>query len=216
MFAAPTRDQVIALAGLFQSAMLVYQLANKDSHDEYALQHSSLSVLRVDAQSVTEVFSCLRGVSMGCEVVDQVFGGRLGATSRDIFQYSVSMHQLGIKLEGFPHVSDVVQQRLEELAQEFKINGMEQDIELGEEQSAHLYDELAALYAKTVSTLEPRIMVHGSQGKLNNPRTVSRVRSALFAGIRAALLWHQLGGRRWQLMLHRRSYQSIARRIARS
>jgi high frequency lysogenization protein len=62
--------------------------------------------------------------------------------------------------------------------------------------------------------MEPRIMVHGSQGKLSNPLTVNKVRSALFAGIRAAFLWHQLGGRRWQLMLHRRSIQAIARRLS--
>ncbi|MGI9317222.1 MAG: lysogenization protein HflD [bacterium] len=215
MFAAPSRDQVIALSGLFQSAMLVYQLANKESHDEYALQQSSLSVLRINARSVEAVYSSLHGVSMGCEVVDQMFSGKLGNVARHIFQYAVSMHQLGLKLESFPHVSDVVQQRIEELCREFEISGVESDAELDEERSSRLYDELAVLYAKTISTLEPRIMVHGSQGKLNNPKTVSRVRSALFAGIRSAFLWHQLGGRRWQLMLHRRSYQSIAKRLAR-
>jgi high frequency lysogenization protein len=216
MFAAPSRDQVIALSGLFQSSMLVYQLANKDSHDEYALQQSSLSVLRINANSVEQVFSSVRGVGMGCETVDQVFSGRLGSISRHVFQYAVSMHQLGLKLESFPHVSDVVQQRLEELAREFQIETIANGNGLDEEQAAHLYEELAALYAKTISTLEPRIMVHGSQGKLNNPMTVNRVRSALFAGIRAAFLWHQVGGRRWQLMLHRRSYQSMAKRLLRN
>ena len=216
MFASPIRDQVIALSGLFQSSMLVYQLANKESHDEFALQQSSLSVLRVNAESVEAVYSSARGISMGAETLDQVFGGRLGAVSRHIFQYAVSMHQLSIKLERFPHVSDVVQQRIEELAQEFQIGKRDDGNDLNEEQFAHLYEELATLYAKTISTLEPRIMVHGSQGKLSNPMTVNRVRSALFAGIRSAYLWHQLGGRRWQLMLHRRSYQSLAKSIARA
>ena len=216
MFASPTRDQVIALSGLFQSSMLVYQLANKESHDEFALQQSSLSILRINAESVEAVFSSSRGVSMGAETIDQAFGGRLGAVSRHIFQYAVSMHQLSLKLEKFPHVSDVVQQRIEELAQEFQIDKDDNGDDPDEEQFAHLYEELATLYAKTISTLEPRIMVHGSQGKLGNPMTVNRVRSALFAGIRSAFLWHQLGGRRWQLMLHRRGYQSLARRIARA
>ncbi|MDX1397057.1 MAG: DUF489 family protein [Oceanospirillum sp.] len=31
-----------------------------------------------------------------------------------------------------------------------------------------------------------------------------KVRALLFAGIRSAILWHQLGGRRWKLLLGRK------------
>jgi len=64
-------------------------------------------------------------------------------------------------------------------------------------------DDLAQLYARTISTLTPRIIVSGEHGYLTNPRTAARVRAVLLAGIRAAYLWNQLGGRRWHLVFRR-------------
>jgi high frequency lysogenization protein len=66
-----------------------------------------------------------------------------------------------------------------------------------------LIEKLAGLYSQTISTLVPRIMVSGEHGHLSNPATAARVRAALFAGIRSAVLWRQLGGRRWRLLFQR-------------
>ncbi|MEK7758734.1 MAG: DUF489 family protein, partial [Pseudomonadota bacterium] len=38
---------------------------------------------------------------------------------------------------------------------------------------------------------------------LSNPAIADKVRAALLAGIRSAVLWRQLGGRRWQLLFSR-------------
>jgi high frequency lysogenization protein len=211
VFAQPDRNQVLAFAGIFQSAMLVHQLANNDACDQEALRCSALSILRLEAESVVDVFSSVECLRLGCGVIDRVFGGKMGQASKDIFQYSVAMHQLAVKLQYAPNISELIHLRAQELSQQFDCDSQ---VPLDEVSETTLYEELAALYSRSISTMEPRIMVHGSQGKLSNPLTVNKVRSALFAGIRAAFLWHQLGGRRWQLMLHRRSIQAIARRLA--
>ncbi len=210
MFAPPNRDQVVALAGLFQSAMLVYQLAKKTSCNEEALRSSTLSVLRVEADSVIEVYGSMDAVSMGYGAVSKALSGKPGQLSRDIFSYTIAMHQLSQKLARSPHISKIIEQRLGELAHDYLGESGEA---LEDCQEEELYRELAALYASTISTLEPRIMVQGSEGKLSIPGTVNKVRSALFAGVRAAWLWHQLGGRRWHLFLYRKTYQSIVARL---
>jgi len=46
-------------------------------------------------------------------------------------------------------------------------------------------------------------MVSGEHGHLANPVIAAKVRAALLAGIRSAVLWRQLGGRRWQLLFSR-------------
>jgi high frequency lysogenization protein len=46
-------------------------------------------------------------------------------------------------------------------------------------------------------------MVSGEHGHLNNPAIAAKVRATLLAGIRSAVLWRQLGGRRWQLLFAR-------------
>jgi len=211
MFGAPYDDQVMALGGLFQGAQLVSDLATSERFSDDALLASALSVIRIDADSVDEVYGGADSLAMGLSAIDEAFSGKLGQRSRPVFAYSVAMHQLGMKLDGFSHMTDVIQQGLEEIGDMVQFD----DIAHEDDQQNLLYRELAGLYAKTISTMQPRIMVQGSQGRLENPVTVNRVRTALFAGIRSAYLWHQLGGRRWQLMLHRKTYQIRAREILR-
>ena len=53
-------------------------------------------------------------------------------------------------------------------------------------------------------------MVNGENDHLANPLVASRVRAALFAGIRSAFLWQQKGGRRWHLLIFRRRIAQAA------
>ena len=39
---------------------------------------------------------------------------------------------------------------------------------------------------------------------LQDENKAARVRALFLAGVRAAFLWHQLGGRRWQLLFQRK------------
>jgi len=43
----------------------------------------------------------------------------------------------------------------------------------------------------------------------------NRIRALLLAGIRSAVLWYQLGGRRWRLVVYRRRIQHTAANLAR-
>ena len=213
IFQAPSQDQVRAFAGMLQAASLVHQLATRDSHDETALLSSALSVLRIDTDSVEEIYGDRNDLLLGYQVVAQMFGRRSGQIPRQLFQYSVAMHQLAVRIPVMSHVSEIIRSGLEDLNREFLGRGdfPEED----EAQVEHLYESLAGLYARSVSTLTPRIMVQGSQQRLASPATVNRVRTALFAGIRSAFLWHQLGGRRWHLLFQRRKYQYMASRHSR-
>jgi high frequency lysogenization protein len=70
---------------------------------------------------------------------------------------------------------------------------------------------LAELYVSTLSTLKPRVLVNGSPLILQQQPVVERIRAALLAAVRAAVLWRQLGGRQWQLVLKRRQYAMLTR-----
>ena len=65
-------------------------------------------------------------------------------------------------------------------------------------------EAVATLYSDTISRLSPRIVVNGRPQYLKAPRTVSWIRTMLFAGLRSAYLWDQLGGNRWRLMFGRK------------
>jgi high frequency lysogenization protein len=75
----------------------------------------------------------------------------------------------------------------------------------------NLLAHLADIYSRTVSQLQPRIMVRGEPVYLNNPDNQNRIRALLLAGIRAAWLWRQVGGSRWKILFGRQRLLDTAR-----
>ena len=66
--------------------------------------------------------------------------------------------------------------------------------------SPQVIARFADIYQRTLSELKPRIQVYGDAGFLQQPDNINRVRALLLTGIRAAVLWQQKGGRRWQFL----------------
>jgi high frequency lysogenization protein len=62
---------------------------------------------------------------------------------------------------------------------------------------------LGRLYADTVSHLRPRVMVQGNPHYLAQADVVAEIRAVLLAALRSAVLWRQLGGSLWDLLLRR-------------
>ena len=58
-------------------------------------------------------------------------------------------------------------------------------------------------------------MVNGHGGHLQNPRVANKIRALLLAGIRATLLWYQVGGSRWGLLWSRKKYLQSAQGLHR-
>jgi high frequency lysogenization protein len=54
-------------------------------------------------------------------------------------------------------------------------------------------------------------MVTGNPQQLQQPNVVEKVRANLLAAVRSAVLWRQLGGRQWQMLLYRRQCSMLAR-----
>ena len=203
----PDYNLVLALAGTLQSSMLVYQLAHSNRYDVDALHDSAYSLLRLDATTTEEVFGSLRGINLGLRTTIRLFANKPDHMARDLFRYALEMHQLSIKLAHSRDVNEQVKTDLVEIRTSSLKHYGDQD------EDDTLYEKLGLLYTNSISHLTPRIMVRGNQEKLQDFQTVNRVRTALFAGIRSAFLWHQFGGRRWQFLLHRKGYRVIASQL---
>ena len=100
------------------------------------------------------------------------------------------------------------------------LNDLSQRIGQLDRQLAHydldsetLLSAMAAIYVDVISPLGPRIQVTGSPAVLQNTQIQSKVRATLLAGIRSAVLWHQVGGGRLQLMFSRNRLASEAKQM---
>ena len=70
---------------------------------------------------------------------------------------------------------------------------------------------LASIYSEHISPIGPRIQVAGTPIYLQQPLVQHKVRALLLAGIRATVLWRQVGGRRRHILFARKKLVAAAR-----
>ena len=76
------------------------------------------------------------------------------------------------------------------------------------------WDDMADVYVDTLGSLNQRIQVRGNPNILQRRDNASKIRGLLLMGVRFAWLWHQLGGRRWHLLINRRRMWQTTRLMA--
>lgn len=197
------RDRVIALAGVFQAAHLVQKTARQGKTDQEAMAGSIHSLFQLDPEDVPAVFATAEGIRLGLNILNQQFSGE---TRRDneIIRYSLSLMLLERKLAGQP-------QELAKIRDD--ILQIQSRLDHYPEVHVNILAALANIYLENISSMRPRIIVPGEPVYLQNPEIVNRVRALLLAGIRAAMLWRQTGGRRLHLLWSRKSYVVVSRQL---
>jgi high frequency lysogenization protein len=207
-------DRILALAGLFQAARLAQQLAREGRAETSTLVASVQSLLIIDAPTTESVYGGAQGVRPGLELLrNKLAGGNTDTNDVEIARYVIGMIHLEGQMRRRPEIQDAVRRGIEATREQMKFF---EAAENGETLHPRLVEKLAELYTQTISTLTPRIMVNGEHGHLSNPLIAAKVRAALFAGIRSAFLWHQLGGSRWQLLFSRKKIAGEAANILES
>lgn len=190
-------NQTIALAGIAQAAVLVQQLATTGTCDQEAMAASIGSILKIDSDSVAGVYGGLSGLKLGLNQLDSQVNGT-GRPNRDQARYAAAVVYLERKLAGRKDLLDTIK------------NGI-LTAQAQSEQFGLLHENVLAnlgeLYHRTISTLQPRIMVNGDQIYLARPDIANKIRALLLAGIRSALLWRQCGGARWKFIFYRSKIQ---------
>lgn len=197
-------NQVMALAGMFQAAVVIDDLAFKGNTDDQAFETCFNSLFTFDAASPQEVFGGVAGLGRGFHALDDYLGGELRNNSRNIAHYVLSMMKIALQVTRNRDLSATLFERLQSI-----------------EKRRHEFDmsrsavvlKIDGLYQDSISHLKPRIMVAGEQNHLMNTDNAARVRTLLLAGVRSAVLWRQLGGSKWKLLFGRRRYIAVAKKI---
>ena len=201
----PNQQQVIALAAVVQAASLVEQLARTGDISGDASEPLLKALFVQSPDNFGDIYGNARiNLSVGLNHLHSIFGRNPRDISPDVTRYTLSLILLERKLS---KRSDM----LETLG-----NG----IQSASRQAGHFsishentIASLADLYKSTLSNLSFRIHVTGNPTYLQNSHTANKVRALLLAGIRAAILWRQVGGKRWHLLVARSRYQKACEEL---
>ncbi|NOZ37318.1 MAG: high frequency lysogenization protein HflD [Gammaproteobacteria bacterium] len=189
-------ERTLALAGMFQASALVKAIATNSEINDHDVEVTLETLFVTSPESTLEVYGSIDNLYIGLHTLIQQLGGD-GQRDIDIARYVISLLHLCNKLMNKGNM----------MAQ------LSEGIENARAQRAHfpllhenVIANLAGIYTDTISQLQPKIMVTGDSQHLSNNTNANKVRALLLAGMRSAVLWQQLKGSRWQVLLQRKRF----------
>ena len=206
-------DRTLALAGLFQATRLVQQVANSGNADEHDMETCLNSIFRVDVERAEDAFGGIDRLTTGLRtLVEQLGGSAFAGTGQNrpqnkdlyITKYVAGVMVLEKRLKNNPAMLTTISDGIDRARQQIEHFSLLHE---------NVIASLAHTYSQTISTLKPRIMVQGEHVYIANPNNANRIRALLLAAIRAAVLWRQCGGTRWQLLFQRGAIVAEAQRL---
>ena len=204
MFSKPTRDQIIALVGVFQSCQLVETLSKNGSVPADRFNTCIESLFKKDPETTEEVFGSINDLQLGIESMQELITLSSQSKQSDTLRYVVGVIYLSKKLRRNKSMLNVIAERLEQAAKQAEHFSATHN---------NVIANLAQTYQDSISTFRYRIQVNGYANYLQQENIAQRIRCLLFAGIRSAILWHQLGGRRRHLVLNRKEILAQLRQL---
>lgn len=200
-------DRTLALAGVYQCAVLVQQLARKGSIADAQLSPLLETLFRFDANSVMDVYGDISSIKKGLGTLTGQLSGDRNGDNMEITRYIISLLHLEKKLYKTKNMMGRLADDLEKTRNKMDYFDVSHD---------NIIANLAEIYQQDISPLGAKIMVQGEEIYLSQQNNVNKIRALLFAAIRSAVLWRQCGGNRLQLLFSRRKYIDCAEQLLKS
>ncbi len=192
---ANERDQMLALAGVMQAAQQVNRIARTGEWDDAVLNTAILSLFETEPRTVEDVFGGRSGISPGLRFLQQFFRRQIAPEDAPMSDYVVVILALAKQVLKRDDLFTTIANRIGRLKPRYPEPKFDDD---------ELINDLATLYVDTLGSLPIRAHIKGHQLYLTQDRLVKRIRTLLFAGIRSAILWRQVGGSQFKLVLTNR------------
>ena len=189
-----TEESIVALAALLQSCLVVEQIATGETLNENTVKALQNSLFVFDAPHSIDIYGNLSDLAAGLHCVKMLLSKGDSVKANNAIRYAVSVLALERQLSKDDSMLSIVSSRLNH------INNQQAFFQHDE---SNIYSSVAELYKDTISQLRFKVQVKGNMAILQQPQNAEKIRTFLFCAIRAAVLWHQLGGRRWHLLFRR-------------
>jgi len=207
------KDQTITFAAICQVAHLVQKisrnglsLAKQENDDlEVLLQ----SIIKTSPENTLAVYGGqLVNIKQGLQLLIDHLGDNSSKKSKvkdpEFTRYLISLINLERKLIKQP-------KQLAQLGE--RIEASKRQLEHYSITSETLISSFASIYSDIISPLGTRIQVTGEPSILKQIINQHKIRALLLAGIRAAVLWRQVGGKRRTVLFSRAKLVNTAKQL---
>ena len=208
------KDQTITFAAICQVAYQVQQVSRTGQISDEEFSVLLQSIIETSPVNTLAVYGGEIGnVKKGLELLISHLGSDNGTASAkkgkdpELTRYIISLINLERRLTKQPKQLNALGER---------INATERQLEHYTLTSDTLTASFASIYSDIISPLGHKIQVTGEPSILKQNINQYKIRALLLAGIRAAVLWRQVGGKRRHILFSRKKIVDTAKELLKS
>lgn len=191
------QSRCIAFAAICQAAYLVDKMATHGlCPDAVAFESSLRSVMRVESEAPLAIFGGYEALNVGFKSMLEQLDNSGNSRNMQVTKYIIGIIALEKKLSANSSTLNLLGERINQVQRQLN------HFEIGD---ATILSNLDSIYKDLISNLGPKIQVNGEPTNLQQEQTQHKIRALLLAGVRAAVLWRQIGGKRRQLIFSRKA-----------
>ena len=191
-----SKDQTIALAGLYQSLALVQNIAWEGDANHSCMVPTIESILKLDSDQYIDVYGSTNNLQLGIQTLKTALQNKSEKHALERTRYAINLMYLASKFAVNPNAVSSLSNQLERISNQYDSVAESLD---------EITQELGGLYREHISPLGPKVIIEGDPVYLKMGQNASIIRALLLAGLRAVILWKQANGKRWTLLLGRKS-----------
>ncbi|GLX86395.1 high frequency lysogenization protein HflD [Thalassotalea loyana] len=202
---ASLQEQTFTFAAICQISNAVQRIARFGVIDEQQLHILLNTVMETSPENTLAVFGGdLANLRPGLNVLVDQLGNQNKQKDAEVTRYLVSLLALERKLAKSSLSLNQLGQHIDDTKRQL------QHFELTSET---IVSSLAGTYVDVISPLGTKIQIAGEPEILKNPVNQAKIRALLLAGIRCAVLWRQIGGKRRHILFARSKYLECAQEL---
>lgn len=212
------KGETMALGALFQCCGQITRVASTGYFDELAASCVLRAMLVTDPKTLEDIYDPPQ-LATGLRLMLEALGNSPGDKTREIIDitkiaFKIIALELSIERSAgvFARMGGEID-RIRALAGQEDPNCTAPDCRIVLKQD--YVREYAVLYQSLISPNFTKLIIYGEAAVLSRTENQEKIRALILAGIRAALLWRQEGGRRRWLFFRRKAILDYARNLLR-
>jgi high frequency lysogenization protein len=199
MFKPELKNEVISLGAIYQASSEIKKIAWEGKINNKFIEPLIHSVYQTTSNEIEDIYINLKRLNTGLDFLRKQFVGDVFSRDAEVDRY---FEAINVLVKNMNKNSEIFSNLRGELSSH-KENVTEDNL--------HEHAEfLSNLYLKTISKINPRIIVNGDNIHLTDNKNASMIRALLLSAIRSFILWQQSGGTKFRIFLFKKKMAEIA------
>lgn len=199
MFKPELKNEVISLGAIYQASSEIKKIAWQGRINNKFIEPLIYSVYQTTSNEIEDIYINLKRLNTGLDFLRKQFVGDVFSRDAEVDRY---FEAINILVKNMNKNTEIISNLRDELSNH------KEDVT---EENLHDHAEfLSNLYLKTISKINPRIIVNGDNIHLTDNKNASMIRALLLSAIRSFILWQQSGGTKFRIFLFKKRMAEIA------